>query len=388
MARFLSIAFAFGLLVEFGACSSQVHQYDDDDDSALGGSAHSGAGGTTQTGEGGAPNGAGETSIAGQTNEAGTHETGTGGTSNAGRRNGAGGTRATGGHGGSGQTERSGGEGGVANDSGDAGSPQASGGSTHAAGGSAQAGSGGSAQAGSGGTTTTTPLVTCEDFTTIPVGSYVVEADYWNDTQCPGTQCLSIDTSTGAFSVTQGPSCGNTVASYPNVLYGYSFGTASPGSALPKAVSSLAAVTSSWSFDVGGTSSDQYDVAYDIWFCPTDACDSTGFAGGLELMIWLNYRNAAGWEYDLGPVALDGYDWEVWTMTAGSGASSWTYVSYMIEPSMVTSVTDFDLLAFIDDAAARGLLPSTSYLYAIQAGNELRTGGLPYTNHAFSVSVQ
>ena len=43
---------------------------------------------------------------------------------------------------------------------------------------------------------------------------------------------------------------------------------------------------------------------------------------------------------------------------------------------MVTSVTNLDLLSFIRDAQARGYLQSSWYLYAVQAGNELRSGGL------------
>jgi hypothetical protein len=392
--NFLSIAFVVGILAQIGACSSSVRNYDDDDSGGTAGRAHPSAGSGAQTNEGGMLNGAGETNDGGARDGAqggaGDGARG-GGTPNAGKRNGSGGTRSSGGHGGTAQPETPGGEGGVTNDAGApsvGGSHTGGGGSSQTGGSSGRAQNGGTGGTGGAGGSPTTPFVTCEPFTTVPVGSYVVESDYWNDTQCPGTQCLSIDTSTGAFSVTEGPACGNTVASYPNVLYGYSFGTESAGSVLPKPVTSLAAVTSTWSFDVGGTSSDQFDVAYDIWFCPTAVCDSTGFAGGLELMIWLNYRNTAGWETDLGSVALSGHDWEVWTFTAGTGASSWTYLAYLIQPSMVTSVTDFDILAFIDDAASRGLLPSTSYLYAIQAGNELRTGGIPYASHEFSVSIE
>jgi hypothetical protein len=79
-----------------------------------------------------------------------------------------------------------------------------------------------------------------------------VESDYWNKESCPGTQCMAINNATGAFTVTQGPNCGNTVASYPNVLYGCSFGTCSPASLLPMPVSALSTVTSSWDFSVGG----------------------------------------------------------------------------------------------------------------------------------------
>jgi Glycosyl hydrolase family 12 len=118
-----------------------------------------------------------------------------------------------------------------------------------------------------------------------------VESDYWNQKNCPGTQCIAINNVTGAFSVTQSADCDNTVASYPNVLYGCSYGTCSPGSALPMPVSALTSVTSSWDFSVGGVSSDQYDVAYDIWFCKDSTCRSGGFPGGTELMIWLDYHH-------------------------------------------------------------------------------------------------
>jgi Glycosyl hydrolase family 12 len=69
---------------------------------------------------------------------------------------------------------------------------------------------------------------------------------------------------------------------------------------------------------------------------------------------------------------------ELW----GTGANSWTYLAYMIQSPMVTSVTDLDLNAFFRDAAARGTIQNSWYLYAIQAGNELRTGAIPYSNNS------
>jgi cellulose 1,4-beta-cellobiosidase len=228
---------------------------------------------------------------------------------------------------------------------------------------------------------------TCQDFATLRVGSYVVESDYWNKASCPGSQCMAINNTTGAFSVTQAPNCGNTVASYPNVLYGCSFGTCSPASLLPMPLSAATTVTSSWDFSVGGTASDQYDVAYDIWFCPDNTCGSNGFPKGTELMIWLDYRNVCGWQNDLGSVSLDGHTWEVWQATQGTGGNGWTYLAYLIQAPMVTSVTNLDLNAFVRDAVSRGYVQNSWYLYAIQAGDEIRTGGLPYNNNSFSVSI-
>jgi cellulose 1,4-beta-cellobiosidase len=222
----------------------------------------------------------------------------------------------------------------------------------------------------------------------VNVGSYTVQSNYWHKDLCPGTQCMEINKTNAAFAVTQGPpACGDTVATYPNVLYGCSFGNCSPASMLPMPVSALSTVTSSWDFSVGGAPSDQYNVSYDIWFCPDNNCGTSGFPKGTELMIWLDYKNVHGWQTDLGTVTLAGHTWEVWQATIGSGADSWTYLAYMIKSPMVTSVTDLDLNEFFRDLAARGAIQNSWYLYAIQAGSELRTGGVPYSNNSFSVSI-
>jgi hypothetical protein len=228
---------------------------------------------------------------------------------------------------------------------------------------------------------------TCDPFRDVTVGSYVVETNFWNQGACPGTQCMAINSATGDFTVTQFPSCGDTVASYPNLLYGCAWGTCSQNSTLPMMVSKLTSVTSSWAFSVGGSESDQYDVAYDIWFCPDDTC-SGGFAGGTELMIWLDYRNLSGWQNRVGSMTLAGHAWDLWVATQGGAGMGWTYLAYLIHAPMQTAVTDFDLMAFVRDALSRGYLQASWYLYAVQAGDELRTGGLPYNNLGFSVTVR
>ena len=221
-------------------------------------------------------------------------------------------------------------------------------------------------------------LSACEDRASVTVGSYVVQNNYWNKTACPGTQCIEVNQATAAFTVTQGPpACGDTVATYPNVLYGCSWGNCSPASLLPMQVSALSTVTSSWDFSVGGAATDQYNVSYDLWLCPDDACGANGFPNGIELMIWLDYKNVHGWKTDLGSVTLAGHTFEVWHATMGAGANTWAYLAYIIAPPMVNSVKDLDLGAFLRDAAARGYIQNSWYLYAIQAGTELRTGGVP-----------
>jgi hypothetical protein len=242
-----------------------------------------------------------------------------------------------------------------------------------------------------GGTPDAGPLsknvaTTCALQDHVNVGSYVVETDYWNSVACPGTQCVNINDVTGAFTVTQGPNCGSTVSSYPNLLYGTSFGETSPGSVLPKQVSALTRAVSSWSFSTGGAATDMFDVAYDIWFCPDDTCGASGFNGGTELMIWLNYPNTSNGPTTLS-ANLDGYSWQLSTFAAGGTGNSWTYLAYQIQPPMLTSVTNLNLRAFFQDAQSKGYIKGSWYLYAVQAGIELRTGGIPFSSNSFSVSV-
>lgn len=256
-----------------------------------------------------------------------------------------------------------------------------------------------------------TTVSSCGAFDDYTVGSYVIENDDYNSAQCPGTQCITVNETTGAFTVTQGPTCpsddgglNGATGSYPNTLYGTSYGVTSPNSVLPEQVSAITSATSSWSFSVGGTSTDAWDVAYDIWFCPnapssSDACGGTsGFAGGTELMIWADYQNTGGYEYDLGPTTLpDGSIWERWTFTQSSDGNTWTYLAYLpksLPSSSPVSLTNLNLLEFFDDAetlsddAGTTFLQSSWYLYAVQAGIETRVGGMPFVNNSFSVSIE
>ena len=231
---------------------------------------------------------------------------------------------------------------------------------------------------------------TCQDLASVAVGNYVISSNYWNKAVCPGTQCMEINAATGAFSVTVGPDpCGNNVSSYPNVLYGCSYGNCSPGTILPLPVTKVSKLSSSWDFSVGGGSGDLWNVAYDIWFCPDNNCGASGFPKGLELMIWLDVKGARGWKDHKGTVDLGGYTWDVWVadMAAGGATESWTYMDYIIKGAGVTSVTNLDLNAFVKDVMARGYVKDSWYMYAVQAGMEVRTGGMPFTSNSFSVSI-
>ncbi len=226
------------------------------------------------------------------------------------------------------------------------------------------------------------PVTSCDQWAWISIGSNIAATDYWNLASCPGTQCVVFDSVTGDFTVYAGNfNCGQNVASYPSINYGCFWGMCSPGTNLPILVSNLQCVTSSWNFTP--TYTGLWDASYDIWFYPTYDT-SNGPAGGAELMIWLDYMNGtiAGAQMAATHVSIDGNYWDV----SIGGTPDWNYVAYLAN-THVTSFNDEDLLAFIRDSVARGYIQTSWYLSAIDAGNEFRTAGVPFTSRGFNATV-
>ena len=228
-------------------------------------------------------------------------------------------------------------------------------------------------------------ISTCDQYQAVTVGSYVVQTDYWNKGQCPGTQCVNIDDVTGAYTVTQvAPNCSPKVSSYPSIMYGKGWYQETPHCDLPAQISSLKNVLSDWDFTPTYTGA--WDAAYDIWFCPDNSCGVTGFTGGAEMMIWVDYQNTRGWQEDQGPVTLDGNTWEVWKWKIDNDKEQRIYVAYLAK-KLAHSVTNLDLTAFFKDSEDRGFIQPSWYLYAVEAGIEIADKGVPFTCNHFSVSV-
>ncbi len=232
---------------------------------------------------------------------------------------------------------------------------------------------------------------TCAQYDTInttgTTPSYYVQTNYWNMGSCPTTQCMTINNSTGDFSVTAGNfQCSDTVATYPSIVYGcQSDGSCSSGTNLPIEVSALTCVTSSWNIAVTNeTGSDLWDAAYDIWF--TTSSTGTGLNNhSAELMLWLNYMPGTG---PGGSYVADGLTIGNTTTTwrLNEGNVGWNYIAYMADTN-ITSFNNVDIQAFINDSVNRGYINSSWFLEAIEAGIEIRTGGVPFTSSGFSASV-
>jgi hypothetical protein len=75
-------------------------------------------------------------------------------------------------------------------------------------------------------------------------------------------------------------------ASYVAVVRGCHFGTCTSNSNMPRQVSGITTMPSS--FSVSPPASSNYDAAYDIWFNQQQPSSGTGRNNGLEMMIWLS----------------------------------------------------------------------------------------------------
>jgi Glycosyl hydrolase family 12 len=212
-------------------------------------------------------------------------------------------------------------------------------------------------------------------------GAYTVENNEWGS---GAPECITTDGSTG-FMVANSSIANSTYGApggYAAIYKGCHWGACTPGSGLPVQVSDIHAgtVTTSWSTSQPGGSND-YDVAYDIWFNQTPT--TSGQPNGTELMIWLNHH---------GPVqpfgsqvasnaSIGGRSYKVWF-----GKQGWNTLSYTMN-SPATSVSKLDLQPLIADAVSRGYISPSWYLIDVEAGFEAWHGGAGLTTKSFSVNV-
>lgn len=215
--------------------------------------------------------------------------------------------------------------------------------------------------------------------TSLQGGEYTYQQNEWNSTSA---QCASIDTGTGAWSLSQanfGLATNGAPATYPSTYKGCHWGACTANSGLPIQVSKLGSATSSWSTTQVGSGA--YDVAYDIWFNSTPTTD--GQPDGTELMIWLNSRGGVQpFGGKTGTASVAGHSWDVWT----GQQSSWKIISYVLQGG-ATSVSNLDIKALSDDAVSRGSLNPSHYLIDAEAGFEVWQGGQGLATNSFSFSA-
>lgn len=175
---------------------------------------------------------------------------------------------------------------------------------------------------------------------------------------------------------------------YPSAFIGSNSDHMTSGSNLPKQVSALTSVPTSWTWDDHGTLSDasanSYNATYDVWFSTSAQGDPMSPSGGF-LMVW--YHKPA----DAQPVGSKRYSavsipgvagtWDVWI------GGSKPVISYVSTTDIHT--LSFDLNSFIQDAVKNrsGSIQSNWYLTNVFTGFEIWRGGLNLESTTFCVYV-
>lgn len=213
----------------------------------------------------------------------------------------------------------------------------------------------------------------CDQYSSTTAGQYVVQNNRWGTS---ATHCISVGSN--GFRITQqdGSSTSGPV-SYPSIFYGCHYTNCSPGTVLPKQLSTIGSVTSSISYTYVNNAT--YNAAYDIWLDSTPKKDGVNQT---EIMIWFT---RTGNIQPIGSVTasatIGGKSWQVWTGNNGGN----NVVSYVATSTM--SSWSFSVLDFINDTRNRGYANNSWYLTSIQAGFEPWSGGVGLAVNSFSASV-
>ncbi len=383
------LSFLSGLVLTTAACSNAR------DGGGTGGTT-GGATGGTGTASGG--NGVGGSGSGG----AATGGTGSGGNVSAG----SGGNKATGGSGGA-ATGGSSGTGGAATGGSSGTGGAATGGSSGSGGTLATGGNSGTGGAAAGGTagsgqsaagctpaslTMTGALNGQYGLMPFDNNSYFMQVNEWNS---KGTQVMSYGgdylfkmTTQMASTATNGSPTG-----FPSVFIGANSRHTTSNSNLPKAVSALTTVPTSWTWNDNGTLADDtansYNATYDVWFSTSSAGEpnSSGPTGGY-LMVW--YHKPADAQPIGGSAMKKGITiagvpgtWDVWIGPNGTRPCI-SYVSTQTTLSM-----SYDLNLFIQDAVKNqpNTIQSSWYLTNIFTGFEIWRGAVNVESTSFCAQV-
>ena len=317
---------------------------------------------------------------------------------------------AGGGTGGSGGGATGGGSGtGGSATGGGTGSSSGGSGGTNATGGSGGSptggsGSGGAATGGAGGTS---PLsMGCTPTTLATTGTlkgqfgtmffdnnyYFMQVNEWNSSASQvmtygGDFFFKMTTQMGSTAVNGSPT------GFPSIFIGANSKHTTTGSNLPKAVSALTTVPTTWNWNDNGTLTDDttnsYDATYDVWFSTSSAGEpnASGPTGGY-LMVWLHKPADAqpiGGSPMKKAITIPGVPgtWDVWIGPNGTRPCI-SYVS-----TQTTLSLSFDLNLFIQDAVKNqpNTILSTWYLTNVFTGFEIWRGGLDVESTSFCAVV-
>jgi len=226
--------------------------------------------------------------------------------------------------------------------------------------------------------------------TTIGDKQYFMQVNEWGAT---ATQSMSYGGSF-FFKMTQQQaslSGSGAPAGYPSMFIGANSNHTTANSGLPKQVSALSQVLTTWNWADNGNLADAtnniFNAAYDVWFSTSSAGDPTLSApSGGYLMVWYHAQGCQpiGALLDAGHT-IEGMPgcWDVW----GGMNGSKPVISYKHQGPLLSF--GYDLNVFIKDALANypTYMKSNWYLTNIFTGFEIWKGGVNLETTSFCADV-
>ena len=222
--------------------------------------------------------------------------------------------------------------------------------------------------------------------------SYFMQVNEWNSSATQvmsygGDYLFKMTTQMGSTATNGGPT------GFPSVFIGANSNHTTMNSNLPKAVSALTTVPTTFTWDDAGTLSDDtdnsYNATYDVWFSTNAGGEpmASGPSGGY-LMVWLHKPADAqpiGGTPMKKAITIPGVPgtWDVWIGPNGNRPC----ISYVA--TTTTKSLSFDLNLFIQDAVKNqpNTIQSGWYLTNIFSGFEIWRGAQNVQNTAFCAVV-
>ncbi|HWF79354.1 MAG TPA: hypothetical protein VN695_02145 [Streptosporangiaceae bacterium] len=217
------------------------------------------------------------------------------------------------------------------------------------------------------------------------VNSYGVYYIVRNDVILRERECITLVHKGPGFVVTKthADSPGGENAAFPEVLYGCEWGLCTKHSVLPRRITRLKTVLTSWDAS-WRRAQGQFNVAYDIWFGYLHTIQ--GHALGAEVMIWLGTKHF-GTPLHAPILRIDGVRWYFGTHRACSIYGCWKYILFRrVVPA--THAHRLGLMPFFHYAEQRRLLSKRWFLKSIDVGFEIWHQGLGLAVHKYSVRIK
>lgn len=169
--------------------------------------------------------------------------------------------------------------------------------------------------------------------------------------------------------------------SFPNIFFGCSWGICTKHSGLPKKITKVKHLVTSWS--VREKAKGTWGAGYDIWFDRTKRI--SGQSRGAELMIWLNSRGFPANHWPLVKVGKTWYHLAHWT--ARSGSKHWQYIQFRRLHSS-SRIKNLSVMPFIKVAERYGFISKHWWLISVEAGFEIWKGGIGLGTKNFEVHMR